>query len=328
VTRHNCTVIPGGCNGGSARHCHAEPMPTDAQAMGRADRIARRFGLTGEPVRHDDGWSNDVWLYEDVVIRIAAGPGPGTLSTEAELAPRLPAAVGYPRLLGSGVLDGYEWMAEDRVPGDNLAGAWDSLTSDQRAYAVADLWGRLEAVTSADLTGLIVPSSPLYAFAPEPYGRQLETARSIVGGTVAERADALVRTGLDAISLIPAALVHTDAVLSNVIWTGSAAIPVDFEFASVGPVDLDLDCVGREVLNRQDRAAIQALRNTIAPTLDRPRAIDRLRAYAVLRDLWAVSLWAERDPGLTDASTWEPVRDLVADTNRSGWIDRLLEAAQ
>lgn len=79
-----------------------------------------------------------------------------------------------------------------------------------------------------------------------------------------------MRVGLDATRRHPAGLVHTDAVLTNVVWTGSAAIPIDFEFACVGPVDLDADCVGREVVGRQDPAAIAALRAALEPTLRTP----------------------------------------------------------
>src|SRR4051794_39430531 len=117
-----------------------------SSALQRVGRVADLLGVDGDPLRHGDGWSNCAWLYPDVVIRVAARAGPGTLHQEAALAPRLPPEVGYPRLLGHGVIDGHEWMAQVRLPGDNLAAVWDELDSANRSFAVADLWTRLAHV--------------------------------------------------------------------------------------------------------------------------------------------------------------------------------------
>jgi hypothetical protein len=54
--------------------------------------------------------------------------------------------------------------------------------------------------------------------------------------------------------------------------------------------------------------------------------LDRLRAYGVLRDLWALGKWIEHDPALTDAQTWEPVTALIDDTHHASWVDQLLAA--
>lgn len=139
----------------------------------RAKRVARSLGLEGDSTRHGDGWSNSVWLYPDVVIRVAASPGPGTLHREAYLASRLPAEVGYPQLLGHGVIDGHEWMTQVRLPGDNLAAVWNELDSANRSFAVADLWTRLAHVRHADMTGLVQPPTPLYAFEPTALSTQV-----------------------------------------------------------------------------------------------------------------------------------------------------------
>ena len=96
-------------------------MSSDLERVGK---VADLLGVDGDPLRHGDGWSNCAWLYPDVVIRVASRAGPGTLHQEAALAPRLPPEVGYPRLLGHGVIDGHEWMAQVRLPGDNLAAVW------------------------------------------------------------------------------------------------------------------------------------------------------------------------------------------------------------
>lgn len=301
-------------------------MCVDEGAAGRASRIADRLGIEGDPVLSRNGWSNHVWLYREAVIRLAARVGCGSLAVEAEIVPRLPAAVGYPRILGTGMIDGYEWMALERLPGDNLAAVWESLRPEQRSLAVTDLLTRLGKVPDTDVTGLSLPPTPLYAFEPKLIERQLTTARMIAGDAVAALAARMIRTGMEATGLIGSGLVHTDAVLSNAIWTGTAAIPIDFEFGCIGPIDLDTDCVGREVMDRGDPDAISGLYAALHPILERPGAMDRLRAYAVLRDLWAIGKWVDHDPTLEHAANWEPVRSLIADTRGGTWVDRLIAA--
>ena len=99
---------------------------------------------------------------------------------------------------------------------------------------------------------------------------------------------------------------------------------IDFEFACVGPVDLDVDCVGREVVGRAHPMAIDGLRGALSAVLDTVGATDRLRCYSLLRDLWAIGKWIQNDPSRIDAHAWAPVQDLIADVERSGWLDRLL----
>lgn len=296
------------------------------QPLELAERVAARLGAAGVPVRHGDGWSNNVWLYDDVVIRIAMRSGPSALALERRLGPRLPEAVGYPKIIDSGTIDGHHWMAQVRLPGDNLAAVWGSLDDDQRAYAIRDLWNRLEAVPGADVTGLSLPATPMYAFEPDLIRRQVDIARPLVGDATAERVTEIARIGLDATRRIAFGLAHTDAVLTNVVWTGSAAIPIDFEFGCLAPVDLDADCVSREVIAKADPSATTALAQTLGPTMHRRGAVERLHCYSVLRNLWAIGKWVENDPRLTDADTWEPVQLLIADSDRCGWVDRLLSA--
>jgi hypothetical protein len=222
------------------------------------------------------------------------------------------------------MVEGHEWMAQERLPGDNLAAVWEHLGSAERASAVADLWHRLTFLRLTDTTGLVLPATPLYALEPDLIARQLARASPIVGDLVARRAETMVEVGLAATTTVSTSLVHTDLVFTNVVWTGSAAIPIDFEFACRGPLDLDVDCIGRDVVSRGDQAAIASLRRVLEPTLDTPGADERLRGYTVLRDLWAIGKWIDRDPTLAGARSWQPVRELINDTRRTGWLDQLL----
>lgn len=92
------------------------------------------------------------------------------------------------------------------------------------------------------------------------------------------------------------------------MWTGTAAIPVDFEFACLGPADPDLEKVLRSLVEYPDAAATDHLLRLAEPLLARPGAHDRLLGYAVLRDLWALDLWlrASDTPGVVESWGVDP----------------------
>ncbi len=54
---------------------------------------------------------------------------------------------------------------------------------------------------------------------------ELDSAKRSCAETVLPRVNQLIDNGRRATSRVPSVLVHTDAVLANVVWTGSAEIP-------------------------------------------------------------------------------------------------------
>jgi hypothetical protein len=61
------------------------------------------------------GWTNATWLTDELVVRVAAEPGPADLLRERRLVELLPAEVGYPAILDAGVWHGHEWVLTRRV---------------------------------------------------------------------------------------------------------------------------------------------------------------------------------------------------------------------
>lgn len=99
-------------------------------------------------------------------------------------------------------------------------------------------------------------------------------------------------------------------------------MPVDFEFACVGPTDLDLERLARETTNT-DEATWRAVGHDIILAAVRSRGgAARLRYYAVLFDLWAFSKWIDKAPTATDKQSWGPSRNLVAAAEGRSWTDR------
>jgi len=235
-----------------------------------------------------------------------------------------PVEVGYPDLLGSGTQDGYEWTATRRLPGRNLRECWADLDVSQQIRALADLWVRLEAVHRIDPTCLpALPPTPFYALDLDVARRQLRSLSTVIGPELRTRLDDMIRAGFAAMADVPQCLVHTDAGTGNTVWDGEHAIPVDFEFACLGPADLDLENIGRSLASDQPEL-LTAFGEQAHDLLLRPGAATRLAAYAVLRDLWALQGWVTNWPERRNVDTWGPMCNLHAHAAGTSWVNAVV----
>lgn len=286
-------------------------------------KVAEQLGLSGSAERVQMGQSNDVWLAHDWVLRV--GGADDSLLTEARVVEQLPAAVGYPRLLGAGRTGGRCWMVTGRLAGRNLESVWPRLPTPARIRAVRDLWTRVNTVHATDLERLpTLKATPLYALDPATAHEQIALASQTVGRGAAGRLSQIVAVGIDALGQVSQALVHSDAGFGNAVWDGCAAVPIDFEFACVGPMDLDLERLARETVNA-DRATWRGVgRDLTLAAVGNPGGAARLRYYAVLFDLWAYSKWIAKAPKATDKQSWTPARNLVAAAEGKSWTDRAI----
>lgn len=309
--------------------------PATRPSANRAREVLARFGVDMEEAhRSGTSASNEVWLAERIVLRISQGPG-STLRREAALASILPADVGYPEVLGHGVDDGREWMVTSRLPGRNLEEAWPDLDAGGRVDAVTDLWRRLRAIHRTDVErarALGCTATPFYALAEADAARLMGwlTDQGMVDEVLGRRLREMLEEMFRAMRLVPPALAHTDAGPHNSVWSGSHAVPVDFEFACVAPADLDLENVLRCLSFQSGPDPSAQLADLAADLLSRPGARTRLWGYAVLRDLWGLRLWlrnarttndVERwggDPD--DYRTWGPWLHLRRHANRTSWL--------
>lgn len=259
------------------------------------------------------------------MIRLSGSASDQLLVTEAEVIKALPREVGYPRVLGTGEVEGRPWIATVRLPGDNLERLWPHLASAERARAIVDLLERLDHVHGTDPNRLpALAPTPLYSFDEDVLVKQLSLVARILDQDDVHGLEQLIRAGLGALDAVPRCLVHTDAGPSNTVWDGTAAIPVDFEFACLGPADLDLEHVARQVFDAGDDLAVAEVSERLRPSLDDPATVARLRFYTVSWNLWALGKWAAKDPRLTNAATWGPVRELIRDARSTSWVDAAL----
>lgn len=311
------------------RHPQTRPSTTPAR------EVLARFGVDIEEAhRSGTSASNEVWLAERIVLRLSLGPG-SSLRREAALASILPADVGYPEVLGHGVDDGREWVVTSRLPGRNLEEAWPDLDAARREDAITDLWTRVRAIHRTDVErarALGCTATPFYALAEADAARLLGglTDQGLVDDVLGRRLREMLAEMFHAMRLVPIALAHTDAGPNNCVWTGTHAVPVDFEFACVAPVDLDLENVLRCLSFQSGPDPTGRLVEEAADLLSRPGARTRLWGYAVLRDLWGLRLWLRNaqtssdierwggDP--EDFRTWGPWLHLRGHANRTSWL--------
>jgi scyllo-inosamine 4-kinase len=295
-----------------------------------ASRILARFGQDIESAtRPGESQSNEVWIAGDVVLRLGAEPGRGSLAFEARLANLLPPEVGYPRVLDSGFIEGHEYMVTSRLPGSNLESVWDEIGSAARVRAIEDLWARLEAVhrTPVDQARAIGATfTPFYSLDATAAGHQLERllAEPALVGFPGHRLGEILEGGFVAMNRAGVCLSHTDASPGNVIWSDPYAVLIDFEFACITPMDLDLENLCFHLLQDPDDAVRTRLHDLLSEPLADPGSRDRLQAYAVLRDIWRLNMWLDKaarsaEP-LADIDSWAPLVRLRQIASGSSWL--------
>ena len=117
-------------------------------------RVVRSVSSWGSPMRSGSARTGS----------LRVGRLDDSLLTEARVVAQLPAAVGYPRLIGAGRTGGRCWMVTERLAGQNLESAWPRLTAPARVCAVRDFWTRVNAVHDTDLEQLpTLDGTPLNA---------------------------------------------------------------------------------------------------------------------------------------------------------------------
>jgi len=191
------------------------------------------------------GALNEVWRYGGHVLRVNPHPGSVRLQREAEVLGRLPAAVMAPAPVATGAERWGEWMVITRMPGQELSRAWGTLRTEQRRRAIAGLADLLRALHGVSAAG-IGPVADCPHPLPVPQlidalvraGRLPGVDRAVVAAAT-ERVEQLRGVLDDA----PDTLVHGDLHLENVLTgeAGQLTGLVDFEWATAGPPDLDLD---------------------------------------------------------------------------------------
>src|SRR3954468_5746642 len=114
-----------------------------------AARVVAEYGGDLSRMRRALGMSNATWVGGGLAVRIAKMPLVSDMASEVALVKALPAEAGHPTILGTGTIEGHDWIVTEEVQGENLCEAWPTLTPEERQGAIRQLWARARAVHNA-----------------------------------------------------------------------------------------------------------------------------------------------------------------------------------
>jgi scyllo-inosamine 4-kinase len=275
------------------------------------------------------GWTNAVWLTPDSVLRLSTTQDNENLLREARLAGHFPSSVGYPAILETGKTAGFAWSLAQRLPGIPLGEAWCNLCWEEQMTALQGLWERAQGVHSVPVTEVaeFVPRRAWFN-STDDKGAERSLVRLTEAGILTPTESGALRDALKRfwcnLPTAPRVLCHGDLTPGNALWhAGRVNALLDFEFAVVAPVQLDLNHLVKLAfgppedacsLSTTDEQGAQQLRQTVkelaAPILSSPGSFDLMMGYAILLELWLLELWLAHPEGEGPLEQWEPLRRL------------------
>ena len=212
-----------------------------------AGSIFARHGVDPAAVQRAGGWTNAVWLSEGLVLRLSTRQGNRGLLRETRLAQLFPLEVGYPQLVECGTSAGYCWTLATRLTGESLGQAWGGLSREQRASALRSLWERAQAVHSvAGFKAARIVSGETWFNSTDPAKAEAGLARLAGERILTGRECRALQEALARFWRVkptaPCVLCHGDLTPDNAVWhSGEVVALLDFEFAVMAPVQLDLN---------------------------------------------------------------------------------------
>lgn len=296
-------------------------LEPDVQANLRriAAGVFARHSVDFGTARRAGGWSNAVWLAGGLVLRLAVQPGSDRLRREAQIAALLPPETGYPTIVDSGETGGHEWLLSREIAGAPLGEAWEMLSPAEQKNALRQLWARACAahtVRAADARG-IARERAWYNSNDADYADgaigQL-AAQNILTPPQAQTLRGALRRFWAALPAAAAVLNHGDLTLDNALYhAGEVSALLDFEFAVLAPVELDLNSLVKFAYAPRRRSPLRTLvAELAAPILASPGSGERLRGYAILLELWQMENWLAHPEGEGPLETWDPYRRLLS----------------
>lgn len=290
-----------------------------------AAQVVAEFGGGLNRMSRALGMSNATWVGGGLAVRIAKVPFVKSMAAEVALVRALPAEVGHPTILGVGTIEGHDWIVTAEVQGQNLREAWSTLVPEQRRGAIRQLWARVRAVHDATLSlrPLVGSHAGFIPTAGDATAAALHVSAAL-GLTDVQRTrlNEIIDAYYRAAPLVEQVVNHGDLALMNAVWDGEVVALLDFEFAVLGPVEIDLCRLVAEAIvsdnghsTESDAAAALAI---AARDGDPIHGRTLLHGAAVLDQLRDLELWLARDRTDDHVEEWRPDLMLIGLLNPDG----------
>lgn len=296
---------------------HRDPSDT-ARVRGLAAEVAARYGGELARMRRANGYSNATWVGDGIAVRIAHTPV--DMAREVALVRALPREVGHPAILGEGTTEGHGWIVTAEVRGQNLHEAWPTLTPAEQRRAVCQLWARTRIVhdASASLRPRVASHGGFVPASLDDATTAAGRAEVALGLSRAQRSrlHEVVEGYFRAAPLVEQTVNHGDLALMNALWDGEVVALLDFEFAVLGPVEIDLCrlvCEARvsEEGQRVDSEAGAAAVGIAARHMDPIHGRALVHGAAVLDQLRDLDIWLAPDRAEERVEDRRPARLLT-----------------
>ena len=296
---------------------HRDPAQV-AKVRRLATEVAARYGGDLTRMQRANGYSNATWVGDGIAVRIAHTPV--DMTREVALARALPQEVGHPKILGEGNLQGHGWIVSKEIRGQNLHEVCPTLTPTEQQQAIHQLWTRTQIVH--DATPSLKKHVPSHGgFVPATHKDATASARRAaveleLSGTQQARLHRIIADYFHAASMVTQVVNHGDLALMNALWDGAVVALLDFEFAVLGPAEIDLCRLvcearvsddGEPVDSPAGAAAVEIAARHIDPI--HGRAL--IHGAAVFDQLRDFGIWLAQDDPEERVEDWRPSRLLT-----------------
>lgn len=306
--------------------------------------------------------SNDTWRIGSVVLRVCWRGDRDRFARETAVTAALPASVPYPDVLAADRDDHLAWQVTRAIDGVSLSQVWSGLSTEHRRGAIRQTGQLLAALNAhpfpAEVTALLAEPRPVDTYSvqallgadvnPLPCRRALlliGPARALphVDRQLVDALEACLRSFADVDPLLPPtggragpgpACVHADAHRHNVLWwDGRVVALLDFEWARLGPPDLELEPYLREIPaeGSEDEATTRDILGWLAEAhpaaFEPPDLIARLWLYQIGFALRQLLIWPP-DRATADLPDQHPLRRLRLLVDGRSHLHRVLPDAR
>jgi scyllo-inosamine 4-kinase len=279
-----------------------------------AAQVVTQYGGDLSRMRRALGYSNATWVGGGLAVRISKSPVVGDMAAETALVRAVPPEVGHPRILDVGTIEGHDWIVTEEVRGQNLRDAWPTLSPEARRQAIRELWARVRVVHDAtpSLRGLVDSHG---GFIPAPDDATAAAVRGSIALGLTDvqqaRLHEIIGGYYRAAAVVEHVVNHGDLALMNAIWDGEVVALLDFEFAVLGPVEIDLCRLVSEALFSEDARRTDPNAGAVAFAIaarhaDPLHGRELLLGAAVLDQLRDLEIWLARDRTEDRLENWRP----------------------